>query len=236
MPFVNWNRYRFVSISRASAVALAGFIGLESSADATTIFTDIGPGVHDGGGLNVVGPNLGFGDHAGIGSPFTAAVSADVSQIDLAATYAGGPTNAALVSIYTDSAGNLGTLLGSWSITNLPTATTSQFSNPTLTTISGISGVHLDAGDTYYLYVSTYDRDIVSLIDNNTGLRSDQIVGFPVINAIVPTFDVLSGGTGSNSVTGAVPEPSTWAMMILGFAGIGFMAYRRKSTLALRVA
>jgi hypothetical protein len=30
------------------------------------------------------------------------------------------------------------------------------------------------------------------------------------------------------TVTAAVPEPSTWAMMILGFAGIGFMAYRRK--------
>ena len=29
--------------------------------------------------------------------------------------------------------------------------------------------------------------------------------------------------------TGSVPEPSTWAMMILGFAGIGFVAYRRKS-------
>ncbi|MBN8988325.1 MAG: PEP-CTERM sorting domain-containing protein [Rhizobiales bacterium] len=27
----------------------------------------------------------------------------------------------------------------------------------------------------------------------------------------------------------AVPEPSTWAMMILGFVGVGFMAYRRKS-------
>jgi len=25
-----------------------------------------------------------------------------------------------------------------------------------------------------------------------------------------------------------VPEPSTWAMMIVGFAGLGFMAYRRK--------
>jgi len=24
-----------------------------------------------------------------------------------------------------------------------------------------------------------------------------------------------------------VPEPCTWAMMILGFAGVGFMAYRR---------
>jgi outer membrane lipase/esterase len=35
---------------------------------------------------------------------------------------------------------------------------------------------------------------------------------------------------------GGVPEPSTWAMMILGFAGIGFMAYRRKSKPALMVA
>jgi PEP-CTERM motif len=37
--------------------------------------------------------------------------------------------------------------------------------------------------------------------------------------------------------TPAVPEPSTWAMMILGFAGLGFMAYRRKQNgPALRVA
>ena len=34
---------------------------------------------------------------------------------------------------------------------------------------------------------------------------------------------------------GAVPEPSTWAMMILGFAGVGFMAYRRKNKMALDV-
>jgi hypothetical protein len=34
-----------------------------------------------------------------------------------------------------------------------------------------------------------------------------------------------------DSVTiSAVPEVSTWAMMILGFFGIGFMAYRRKSS------
>jgi len=29
-----------------------------------------------------------------------------------------------------------------------------------------------------------------------------------------------------------VPEPSTWVMMILGFAGIGFMAYRRRKSAA----
>jgi hypothetical protein len=35
-------------------------------------------------------------------------------------------------------------------------------------------------------------------------------------------------GTITNVVT-AVPEPSTWAMMILGFFGVGFMAYRRRN-------
>lgn len=33
--------------------------------------------------------------------------------------------------------------------------------------------------------------------------------------------------------TAAVPEPSTWIMMIAGFAGLGFMAYRRRKTAAL---
>ena len=31
------------------------------------------------------------------------------------------------------------------------------------------------------------------------------------------------------SLTTAIPEPSTWAMMILGFAGLGFSAYRRRA-------
>jgi hypothetical protein len=30
-------------------------------------------------------------------------------------------------------------------------------------------------------------------------------------------------------VVAAVPEPSTWAMLLIGFAGIGFMTYRRRS-------
>jgi hypothetical protein len=45
---------------------------------------------------------------------------------------------------------------------------------------------------------------------------------------------VTNGASFSSAVTihvdipAAVPEPSTWAMMILGFCGLGFMAYRRK--------
>jgi hypothetical protein len=34
----------------------------------------------------------------------------------------------------------------------------------------------------------------------------------------------------------ASPEPSSWAMLIIGFAGVGFMAYRRNSKPALMAA
>jgi hypothetical protein len=59
-------------------------------------------------------------------------------------------------------------------------------------------------------------------------LKSDSN-SFEVDNV---TFDVTS----SNSLTPGVPEPSTWAMMILGFLSVGFVAYRRKpKSLELRL-
>jgi hypothetical protein len=33
--------------------------------------------------------------------------------------------------------------------------------------------------------------------------------------------------------SGAVPEPSTWAMMLVGFAGLSFAGYRARTKLAL---
>jgi len=38
------------------------------------------------------------------------------------------------------------------------------------------------------------------------------------------------------AITAAVPEPSPWAMMILGFASLGFTAYRRKRKPGLNAA
>ena len=42
--------------------------------------------------------------------------------------------------------------------------------------------------------------------------------------------------TGAVASVAAVPEASTWAMMILGFMGVGFMAYRRRGQPSLRLA
>ncbi len=54
----------------------------------------------------------------------------------------------------------------------------------------------------------------------------------------VDVWDSAAGKTGfvGATLTPAVPEASTWAMMILGFAGVGFMSYRRRDRFATRVA
>jgi hypothetical protein len=51
-------------------------------------------------------------------------------------------------------------------------------------------------------------------------------------------FEIGPDGFGVGTLAvAAVPEPSTCSMMILGFVGIGFMAYRRKQNgFALSVA
>ena len=54
------------------------------------------------------------------------------------------------------------------------------------------------------------------------------------------TWTNPEGGTSVLNITAdftaAVPEASTWAMLVIGFAGIGFLAYRRKSQQPLRLA
>jgi hypothetical protein len=50
----------------------------------------------------------------------------------------------------------------------------------------------------------------------------------------LPTYSQLSFSNGSLVIDG-VPEPSTWAMLIVGFASVGFMAYRRKAQRSVRL-
>jgi membrane-associated protease RseP (regulator of RpoE activity) len=59
------------------------------------------------------------------------------------------------------------------------------------------------------------------------------VMGIAISNGagLAADFDNIVFSTGR--VVAAVPEPSTWGMMILGFAGLGFMAYRRRSSATL---
>jgi PEP-CTERM motif len=69
-------------------------------------------------------------------------------------------------------------------------------------------------------------------------LAGDQIYsGTPSAPFFAPgVFALTQYGADENKYTltiSAVPEPSTWAMMILGFAGIGAMTYRRRKSAML---
>jgi hypothetical protein len=57
----------------------------------------------------------------------------------------------------------------------------------------------------------------------------------PSITLTGANFSSGDGEVGTR-IAGGVPESSTWAMMILGFAGVGFMAYRRKTGMVFNPA
>ena len=79
-------------------------------------------------------------------------------------------------------------------------------------------------------------------------LSSTSILGSPFSasgggNGAFDLFDPVTGNATSSiqasltnvTISSSVPEPSTWAMMILGFCGLGFMAYRSKNSTPLRL-
>jgi hypothetical protein len=62
-------------------------------------------------------------------------------------------------------------------------------------------------------------------------LSGSTTLSFTSLDVATPYGPVI----GDVSIS-AVPEPATWAMMVLGFLGVGFMAYRRKSKTEFRFA
>lgn len=67
---------------------------------------------------------------------------------------------------------------------------------------------------------------------NSSGYTFGVDVGVLLQNGTYATGAIASG----DPVVTAVPEPATWAMMVFGFAGVGFMAYRRRNQAAVNAA
>jgi PEP-CTERM motif len=73
----------------------------------------------------------------------------------------------------------------------------------------------------------SFFRDDVIDLGSSSGSNFDLTFGYTLV-ADGP------GGFGFDlAIGGAVPEPSTWAMMLAGFAGLGFMGARRKAALVV---
>jgi PEP-CTERM motif len=76
------------------------------------------------------------------------------------------------------------------------------------------------------------------LTANNNGCQNSPCSGFITFEGPFTGFTLTSGSNSFevDSFTAAVPEPATWAMMMLGFLGVGFMAYRRNNKPVMRLA
>jgi len=67
------------------------------------------------------------------------------------------------------------------------------------------------------LLLSLISPELYSLGESNTAAKGTEF----------PTYAFAFSGVGGSVVVPPVPEPSTWIMMILGFAGLGFLGYRQ---------
>jgi hypothetical protein len=73
------------------------------------------------------------------------------------------------------------------------------------------------------------------VIINGVQFLAENFVDDSVINLgsnFGPNIDltIVTYGSGDFAIGGAVPETSTWAMMLAGFAGLGYAGYRRART------
>jgi hypothetical protein len=94
----------------------------------------------------------------------------------------------------------------------------------------------LYAVDYYGLYLTTFGTREINIYAGTAAAGPDGYVSETISagqgpkSAYVGIYDPSSGidaqEFGTLTITG-VPEPSTWAMMLLGFAGLGFAGYRK---------
>jgi streptogramin lyase len=110
--------------------------------------------------------------------------------------------------------------------------------------INGADGAAIGVSGTIAgkLFVNTNFGTVVE-VDTTTDLQTVIATGgsrgdFVTVDPngtllLTQTDSILRLSPIEGSFTGGVPEPSTWAMMILGFAGIGAMTYRRRKNAML---
>jgi hypothetical protein len=162
---------------------------------------------------------------AGLTGNFTPAISG----INTASDTEGGRTNINAFA-FTDPA--VGTIVS---------GTSSGFTWQT----GGLNSSGCDGSGNFFCFANTgYDpgSPIPSSLSLMFSITSDTVGSFA---SYTPDFKIDWLGSQNNYDlvslpipvnTGAVPEPATWAMMLLGYAGIGLMIRRRRQPSMLQVA
>jgi hypothetical protein len=90
--------------------------------------------------------------------------------------------------------------------------------------------------DNYGVMFTLANGDVVDLYSNGDiqAVGNPPVTPGPYFYGVVVDVDGVPNYDSAGGLSLSTPEPSTWAMMILGFAGLGFAGYRasRKAAIA----
>jgi PEP-CTERM motif len=121
-----------------------------------------------------------------------------------------------------------------------------EFTIPGHTFTDLVFDLQMLKADTTDLTIEAIDGTTLVQSFDLTGLKHDADINFILVATGGPLTEIsLMSTSGIKeakhfevSGVAAIPEPSTWAMMLLGFAGLGFAAYRKahRARSALSVA
>src|SRR6185437_7859228 len=198
--------------------ASASLISEDSAFGLHTITRDTSTGLEwidltltQGQSVNQVLAQLGPGQHF---AGFHFASEPDVAQLFLDGGLSSFPLGSSTSSGDLAAAQNLVSLLGE-------TATLLQPDGTTVHVTQGFAPGPVPAGPGEIYFVAWQS--------DNTASAHFVNVDFANLDDTFPTAGTFLV---RDSVSG-VPEPSTWAMLLIGFAGISLMLYRRRGTFAL---
>ena len=206
-------------------VVLIGAATIPSAASSVLIYNTLGPG-NDYQcciGYTISGPASTPGWIIQ-GNQFTALASATVSEIDVALGYEAGLVSDATVSLWTDSGGLPGVMLGSWGVTNLPAFGTCC----AVASITGLGGPVLVAGSPYFLVLSASGDTWDAWNWNSQGFIGTDVFTFDGgVTWVEDDLVVMGGAVIIGTASVPTPEPMTCILLGTGILGLSGAVRRR---------
>ena len=212
---------KLVKICAASAVLVGAYL-ISATGNATVLYNNLGASSE---GTDTAS---GFGPLYDSFSTGGAVTLTDISLLLNASDPADGGTFT--ISLYNDSSTSPGSFIGSSTFNDF-------LLSSSLGVFSEATSFSLSADTRYWIGLSSTGTTDWSFSADISGpgvageFFANQDGVFP--NSEAPYQMELTGSTSS-----VVPEPSTWAMMAIGFAGLGFLGFRsaKQRRFAVRVA
>lgn len=187
------------------------------------------------------------GTASGSAGPVNVAYSGELQQLVLnypswlpTTSYVGGTIGNAplpsdnIIKLFGGSSSGLDTITFSKAVTNPVLAIWSLGQGSINASFAFTSPFTIEAGGPSAEYSGQSITQNGNTVYGMEGNGTIQFSGtYTSLSFTTPTYENWYGFTVGVS---AVPEPSTWLMMIFGFLGLGFMAYRRNPNARLRLA